>query len=71
VLYAIQMARLAVYLGKIVLREFAPITLPKKDSERSQLRDDLLKWESELSKEMMAHSTAESFWASMLHLSYK
>lgn len=71
VLFAIQMAKLAVYLGKIVLREFAPISLPKKDSERSQLRDDLLKWESELSPEMAANATADSFWASMLHLSYK
>ena len=71
VLFAIQMAKLAIYLGKIVLREFAPMSLPKKDSERSQLRDDLLRWESELSPEMMANATADSFWASMLHLSYK
>jgi hypothetical protein len=71
VLFAIQMAKLAILLGKIVLREFAPISLPKKDSERSQLRDDLVKWESELSPEMIANATADSFWASMLHLSYK
>jgi hypothetical protein len=71
VLFAIQMAKLAIYLGKIVLREFAPISLPKKDSERSQLKDDLMKWESELSPEMTANATADSFWASMLHLSYK
>ena len=71
VLFAVQMAKLAILLGKIVLREFAPISLPKKDSERSQLRDDLVKWESELSPEMTANATANSFWASMLHLSYK
>jgi hypothetical protein len=60
-----------VIVGKIVLREFAPITLPKSDSERSKLKDDLATWEAELSPEMSANSTADSFWASMLHLSYK
>jgi len=71
ILFAIQMAKLTVYLGKIVLREYAPSSLPKKDSERSQLRDDLLKWEVELSPEMTAIATADSIWASMLHLTYK
>ena len=71
VLFAIQMAKLAVYLGKIVLREFTPVRLPRQESERSELRDDLLKWELKLSPEMIATATADSFWASMLHLSYK
>lgn len=87
ILFAIQMAKLMVYcmsetllflqtlikiiVGKIVLREFSPISLPKKDEERSQLRDDMLKWEADLSPEMRTSATADSFWASMLHLSYK
>ncbi|KAG0649460.1 Cutinase transcription factor 1 alpha [Hyphodiscus hymeniophilus] len=66
VLFAIQMAKLAVYLGRIILREFSPTRLSKNNSERSRLRDDLFKWESELSPEMMASATADSFWATYL-----
>lgn len=70
VLYAIQMAKLAVYLGKICLREFAPVDEPKTDAERSRLKEDLMSWEQELSHEMRASATPDSFWASMLHLAY-
>ncbi|KAN0122880.1 Fungal specific transcription factor domain containing protein [Hyaloscypha variabilis] len=70
ILYAIEMARLARYLGKIVLREFSPVDAPKKDAERARLKDDLSIWESELSPEMSASATANSLWASMLHLAY-
>jgi hypothetical protein len=58
-------------VGKIVLREFAPIKGPRKESERTNLKEGLVKWEAELSSEMKASSTANYFWASMLHLAYK
>lgn len=58
-------------VGKIALREFAPVSLPRTDAERSKLKDDLVKWEAELSPEMSAASTPHSFWASMLHITYK
>lgn len=58
-------------MGKIALREFAPASLPRTDAERSKLKDDLEKWESELSPEMSAASAPSSFWASMLHITYK
>jgi hypothetical protein len=58
-------------VGKIVLREFSPVDAPKKDAERARLKDDLSILESELSPEMSASATANSLWASMLHLAYK
>lgn len=58
-------------VGKIALREFAPASLPRTDTERSKLKGDLERWESELSPEMSAASTPASFWASMLHITYK
>ena len=60
-----------ILVGKIVLREFSPIDGPNEELERSKLKDDLLLWESELSPEMSASATANSFWASMLNLAYK
>ena len=71
VLYSIQMAKLAIYLGRIVLREFSPNNVPRSESERSKIKENLMEWESELSPEMRASATADSFWANMLHLSYK
>ncbi|KAH6663506.1 fungal-specific transcription factor domain-containing protein [Halenospora varia] len=58
-------------VGKICLREFAPVDGPKTDAERSRLKEDLMSWEQELSHEMRASATPDSFWASMLHLAYK
>ena len=58
-------------MGKIVLREFSPMDAPKEDAERTRLKDDLSVWESELSPEMSASASANSFWASMLNLAYK
>ncbi|RDW62461.1 hypothetical protein BP6252_11894 [Coleophoma cylindrospora] len=68
--YAIQMAKLAQLLGKIIIREFAPSSNRSVEFERSKLRHELVKWEEALSPAMRVNATAKSFWAAMLHLAY-
>ncbi|KAF4635629.1 hypothetical protein G7Y89_g2466 [Cudoniella acicularis] len=64
VLYAIQMAKLIVYLGKIVLREFAPVIGPKTSStlfsrdSRTTKTWDVTNWVLQLFFQFLDQSTA-------------
>lgn len=71
VLYICHMAKLAILLGKIVLREFSPGTSPYTNTDRNTLQISLEAWESALPREMRSNATTGSFWAGILHIAHE
>lgn len=70
--YFINMAKLAILLGRVVSIEFAPKPAEFKEAEKRKLIEDILIWKSQLPVEMRIDGLEDSrsLWTNMLHLAY-
>ncbi|KAF1816898.1 hypothetical protein P152DRAFT_3545 [Eremomyces bilateralis CBS 781.70] len=73
ILYALEMAKLAKLLGKIITNQFTPGDSYLDKDERSRLSEALVLWKSELPENMRecnSESRPGMIWTYLLHLAY-